>query len=155
MYCTIRAVAAYIPLMARWSKSPSHILRPYFGDFEFEFKKGIVTFYGNTYCFLFVLFQDENIIVDLRTHRLHLIDFGSGHWWRGEQYCDFDGQFIYCTCTLWEEKSVYLSLMLSRLSVNNDVLSRTMLMEPTYLSVHSPHMLYTVQYSSQVWPRLG
>ncbi len=35
--------------------------------------------------------------MDLRTHRLHLIDFGSGHWWRREQYSDFDGEFIFRT----------------------------------------------------------
>jgi len=37
--------------------------------------------------------KDENLIVDLDTHRLQLIDFGAGGFVQSAPYTEYSGQF--------------------------------------------------------------
>ena len=49
--------------------------------------------------FLIICLQDENILVDLKTLTLQLIDFGSGAFVKESLFSDFDGES--CTHDQW------------------------------------------------------
>jgi len=36
--------------------------------------------------------KDENVVVDLDTHRLYLIDFGAGSFAKSSAYTDYSGE---------------------------------------------------------------
>ena len=42
-----------------------------------------------------VLFQDENLLVDMKTGQLRLVDFGSGAFMKEDAYTEFDGKPLY------------------------------------------------------------
>ncbi len=45
--------------------------------------------------------KDENILIDVVTQQIRLIDFGSGAFLRNEEYTEFDGEWRslhYCNC---------------------------------------------------------
>ena len=40
--------------------------------------------------------KDENILIDLNTKEIKLIDFGSGHYYHEGEYFDFNGIILEC-----------------------------------------------------------
>lgn len=88
----------------------------YIDLFDYITQKGVVSERSSRYLFRQILeavqycqamgvvhrdVKDENILIDLKTNQIKLIDFGSGTFFREGTYTEYEGEplwIIHCTC---------------------------------------------------------
>lgn len=63
--------------------------------------------------------KDENILIDLKTSQIKLIDFGSGTFLKDDAYTEYEGRsaYSYITCTYAQSLWVYLCVWTSILTL--------------------------------------